>query len=57
MDAEHDRDLFWNALNYRTASTLDADAMWLALVGCVNRLILDGVLIGPSGAPVEEIEA
>jgi hypothetical protein len=32
-------DLFWHAINYRTASTPDAPRCWDELVACVNRLI------------------
>lgn len=31
-------DLFWHALNYRTASTENAEAMWQELQACVERL-------------------
>lgn len=34
-------DLFWNALNYRTAHTLDANDQWEALQACVYRLIAE----------------
>jgi hypothetical protein len=31
-------DLFWHALNYRTAATPEADAMWKKLDECVRKL-------------------
>ena len=34
---EHHDDLFWHALNYRTASSYDAQAMWMELEACVER--------------------
>jgi sugar (pentulose or hexulose) kinase len=36
---EHSLDLFWHALNYRTAATQHAEAMWQELEACVQRLI------------------
>jgi len=38
MENESD-DLFWHALNYRTAATQHAEGMWQALVACVERKI------------------
>lgn len=41
--SEHDLDLYWHALNYRTAATLpEATAMWHELHACVERLIANG---------------
>lgn len=34
-----DLDLFWHALNYRTAGTREADEMWQELQACVARLV------------------
>lgn len=34
-----ENDLFWHALNYRTAAAQDADMMWRALQACVERLV------------------
>lgn len=36
---EHEFDLHWHALNYRTASTEQAQAMWEELEACVERLV------------------
>jgi hypothetical protein len=38
MTVEHNNDLYWHALNYRTAATGQAEAMWLELKACVERL-------------------
>ena len=38
LDEHHD-DLFWHALNYRTAASEHAAAMWLELEACANRLV------------------
>ena len=38
---EHDNDIFWHALNYRTASTQHAEQMWQELDACINRLIAE----------------
>jgi hypothetical protein len=38
MSDEYEFDLFWHALNYRTASVTEADAMWKELEACVRRL-------------------
>ena len=32
-------DIFWHALNYRTAAIQNAEEMWLELNACVNRII------------------
>jgi hypothetical protein len=41
---EYEFDLFWYALNYRTAATNDeAETAWKELVECVNRLIERGI--------------
>jgi hypothetical protein len=34
-----DDDLYWHALNYRTAHTLQAQEMWVELVACVERMV------------------
>ncbi len=47
MNDEHEFDLAWHALNYRTAGTRDAERCWCELVECVNRLILRGETIDP----------
>lgn len=39
---EYAHDLFWHALNYRTAHPMDADRCWGELQDCVNRLIKRG---------------
>jgi hypothetical protein len=39
---EHEYDLYWHALNYRTAGTKEAQAMWVELEECVQRLIQRG---------------
>lgn len=39
---EHEYDLFWHALNYRTAASQHAQAMWIELQDCVDRLIERG---------------
>lgn len=39
---EYAHDLFWHALNYRTAHPMDADRCWSELQDCVNRLIKRG---------------
>lgn len=36
---EYAIDLFWYALNYRTAHPMDADRCWGELQDCVNRLV------------------
>ena len=33
-------DLFWHALNYRTAATQHAELMWQELLTCVERKVL-----------------
>jgi len=38
-DNEHDLDLFWHALNYRTASTEHAQRCWEELEQCVSRIV------------------
>lgn len=38
MDEELDN-LHWHALNFRTASTQHAEAMWQALQACVERKV------------------
>lgn len=37
--AEHLDDLYWHALNYRTAATTHAKAMWQELLSCVERKV------------------
>jgi hypothetical protein len=37
--AEHFDDVFWHALNYRTAGPRQADAMWDELESCINRKV------------------
>ena len=39
MDDEYKYDLFWHALNYRTAATEHAELYWQELQACVQRLI------------------
>lgn len=36
-------DLFWHALNYRTAATQHAEGMWLELESCVARKVAAAV--------------
>ena len=36
---EYSEDLFWHALNYRTASIANSNAMWQELAACVLRKI------------------
>lgn len=36
---EHADDLGWHALNYRTAATQHAEAMWQELQACVDRKV------------------
>ena len=36
---EHYDDLFWHALNYRTAATQNAQEMWKELEKCVERKV------------------
>ena len=36
---EEDNDLYWHALNFRTAENKNSERMWQELVSCVNRLI------------------
>ena len=36
---EHENDIYWHALNFRTAATQHADQMWQELYACVKRLI------------------
>ena len=38
MDEDSDN-LHWHALNYRTAASQRAEAMWLELAACVDRKI------------------
>ena len=38
---EHSLDLYWHALNYRSAATLDAEAAWVKLEACVERIVQD----------------
>ena len=38
---EQNNDIFWHALNYRTAATQHAEQMWQELAACVNRLIAE----------------
>lgn len=35
-----ENDLYWHALNYRTAGPNEANMMWKELEACVDRLIL-----------------
>ena len=35
---ELENDLYWHALNYRTAGITEAEAMWQELQACVERL-------------------
>ncbi|MEN9490416.1 MAG: hypothetical protein RJA63_865 [Pseudomonadota bacterium] len=37
-DEEHSLDLYWHALNYRTAGPLQAEQMWQELRDCVDRI-------------------
>ena len=37
-DHDYDYDLFWHALNYRTAGTREAEAMWQELLACHKRI-------------------
>jgi len=41
-DPERD-DLAWHALNYRTAHTMHAEAMWQELTACVDRRVAAAV--------------
>jgi len=41
---DEDIDLYWNALNYRTASIENAEEMWHELEKCVKKLIDIAVL-------------
>ena len=41
---ERAEDLFWHALNYRTAATQHAEAMWQELQACVDRKVQAAVL-------------
>lgn len=36
---EHEFDLYWRALNYRTAAAVHAHAAWLELEACLGRMI------------------
>jgi hypothetical protein len=36
---EHSLDLYWHALNFRTVSAECADAVWLELQACVERIV------------------
>lgn len=38
-DKEYEYDLFWHALNYRTAMTAEANDRWWELVACHERII------------------
>jgi hypothetical protein len=42
-ECEQARDLFWHALNYRTAAPQHAQQMWLELEKCVKLLIEDAL--------------
>ena len=39
IDDEYKYDLFWHALNYRTAASEYAEELWQELDACVKRLI------------------
>ena len=47
-DDDHSLDLFWHALNYRTAATEHAEAAWVELQAVVARLV------GAEGFPNED---
>ena len=36
---DNQNDLFWHALNYRTAATQHAEEMWQELAACVERKV------------------
>jgi hypothetical protein len=38
--SENENDLFWHALNYRSAQMLNAEDAWQELQACVNRLVV-----------------
>lgn len=38
-DGNTENDLYWHALNYRTAGIQEAEVMWQELQACVKRLI------------------
>lgn len=40
---EYALDLFWHALNYRTAAPQHAEAMWVELEACVRRIVANAV--------------
>jgi hypothetical protein len=42
-DNEHDYDLFWHALNYRGASSENAQLFWKELEACVERICERGL--------------
>ena len=40
MENDTENDIFFHALNYRTASSENAHKMWLELEACINRSVL-----------------
>jgi len=50
-----ENDLEWHALNYRTASSEDAHAMWLELEACVARLLTLEMQSRIDSAPLQKM--